>query len=238
MKMGKRKFKRSNSRFGFANENNIFSKPKRSQGHVEIIISFALFVGVLVFIFFFMNPFAKTQEKTSFLENVKTGFLDNVSGEIGKISVIVGGVGECYDLNEVKKYGTHNIEVYNPQTPRRYTIYYHEFFGAAQPPSCGVNLNYKLGVYSEEEMLIYERVVALKNLYEQSPETYKNVKKSLRTTDDFLFAFKDSNGNEMPQLSIQRRIPVGIDVEASQFPVRVINKSGDIKELVLNIRAW
>jgi len=53
--------KRSNSRFDFVTKNNILSKSKRSQSHVEVFLSFVIFIGFLLFIFIFLNPFAKAK---------------------------------------------------------------------------------------------------------------------------------------------------------------------------------
>jgi len=153
--MKKRMIKKATSHFNFILNKNL-PKSKRSQGHVEVIASFALFIGVLIFIFFIMNPFAKAQERTLFIDNVKRGFLQNVSDKTGKLSVIVETPGNCYNLDEVKKYGEYFVEV--EEEPRKYTLYYNNFFGPAQTPSCdGEPEDYELGIYSEEQMLFYER---------------------------------------------------------------------------------
>ncbi len=210
---------------------------KKAQGHVEIMISFALFIGVLIFILLFMNPLAKTQEKVSFINKVEQTIIQNVSVEIGKISVILNDSGDCYNSNAVKEYGLEFIEVQD--NPRKYTIYYNELFGSGGIPGCSPGPeDYQLGVYSKEQMFVYEKIQDLIVVYNLDEDSYKNLKKALKITDDFLFQFKDINGNEVPELSVSRTIPSGVNVESKEFPVRMIDELGNIQELILNIRAW
>ena len=82
--------------------------------------------------------------------------------------------------------------------------------------------------------VIYDKIIDLKNAY----TVYDNLKKSLGITNDFLFKTKDLVGTEIEELSVNRNIPQGINVESREIPIRVINNSGQIQELILNIRVW
>ncbi len=66
------------------------------QTHVETILSFSLFVGVLIILFIFINPFSKTSEKNNDIEQVFEIFINEISLNAGKLSVIVNTNDDCY----------------------------------------------------------------------------------------------------------------------------------------------
>ena len=68
----------------------------RAQGHVEIILSFVIFIGFLLFIFIFMNPFAKTKETSHIMDNIQKSIINEISGDVGKLSVVVNEGKNCY----------------------------------------------------------------------------------------------------------------------------------------------
>lgn len=208
-------------------------KSKLAQGHIEIILSFVLFIGALAFLFIFINPFAQTSED-SVIENIQNKIINNVSLEIGKLSVVLTNPEDCYNFIPADYPGNYQ-EAY--VSPRKYTIYFGEIFNnvtTKKNPSCTTN-QYTLGIYSKEDMIVYERIIGLVSSYNSD---YEELKTNLGITGDFVFSFKNLVNAEITQLSVLKNIPVGVDVEANEFPVRVINGSGDIQELRLNIRAW
>ena len=101
----------------------------------------------------------------------------------------------------------------------------------------GCELNYTLGTYSKEELVVYEKIVELKSNYEAS---YDNLKTNLGITNNFVFKTKDLVGNEINETSVEyaKIIPQGVNIEARDIPIRVININGQIQELILNIKAW
>jgi len=221
--------KKTNSRLDFVIKNNILSKSKRSQSHVEIILSFVIFVGFLLVVFIFINPFAKTKEPSYIIDNIQRAVIENISSEIGKLSVVTNGTG-CYEFVE-EDYEGNYLEV--DEGNGKFIIYFNVMFSNTTTKKDCSPLNYTLGVYSKQDMIVYEKIVELKASY----ENYNSLKSSLGIINDFLFKIKNINGDEIG-LSVDRRIPTGIDVEAREIPIRVINSTGGIQELILNIRAW
>ena len=67
---------------------------------------------------------------------------------------------------------------------------------------------------------------------------YEALKNSLGITSDFVFSFTSLVGIENPALTVLKQPPVGVNIEAKEFPVRVIDNDANIQELILNIRAW
>jgi len=209
-------------------------KSKHAQSHVEIILSFVIFIGFLLFVFMFMNPFAKT-EPVYIMDNIQKAIIDEISSEIGKLSAITNG-SSCYSIPAYLtiEYGNNFKEV--PEDNKKYVIYFSDIFEKEGIISCSDDpLNYTLATYSQEEIVVYGKIIDLKTDYEND---YNNLKKSLGMTNDFLFKTKNMVGEEITELSVDRKIPKGINVEAREIPIRVINSDGDILELILNIKAW
>jgi len=207
------------------------TKNNGAQGHVEIIMSFMLFVGALIFLFIFINPFAETDE-VSIIKNVQDKIINNISLDVEKLSIITKDNDDCYNFNSDNYLGNY-IEI--KEVERKYTIYFGEVFKNSTSKKDCDPLNYILGIYSSEKMIVYEEIV---NLVANYNSNYEGLKDSLKTTQDFSFSFKNKLNQEITELSVLKQPPVGINVEAKEFPVRVINSSADIQELILNIRAW
>jgi len=217
------------------NLNFIYSK--KGQGHVEMMISTVFFLGFLVFVFIFMNPFNVIKQGIS-LDPAKNAILKEIQSDVGILSVIVNTTSDCYNLTEINfLHGNNFTEAVN--LGRKYSIYYGNFFdpGVVGYNSCyfpGVQMNYTLGGYIEEKMIVYERIQALKSFYDSN---YGGTK-DLLGIGDFEFQFKDFNNSEIPELSVRGKIPENVDVFSRENPVRVINKAGDIREYIFKIRVW
>ena len=208
-----------------------FSKNKQGQGHVEIMLSFVLFVGALIFLFLFINPFAKTDE-VSIINEIQKTIINEISLDIGKLSIITNDTFSCYEFRDIEYPGNYK-EV--SEADRKYNIYFGEIFdNSALKKSC-LPQNYTLGNFFSEKMIVYEKV---QNLVIDYNTDYEELKKSLGISEDFIFSFKTLVNNEISELSVSKQIPTGVDVEAKEFPVRVINSNAEIQELILNIRAW
>ena len=205
----------------------------KSQAHIEMILSFALFIGAIITLFVFINPLSKPQEKDYTIDNVQRLFIKEISSNVGKISVFLEDSSTCYNLPS--EYGNNFIEVQNNEDSKRYNIYFSKDFnyGIISCSSKPIG-NYNLGVYLEENMLIYEKIIDLKTKYKSD---YPSLKTLLGINNEFSWNFKDFNGNEISEISVSKNIPA-VKVEAKEFPVRIIDKKGKIYELILNIKEW
>ena len=210
---------------------------KSAQAHVEIILATVLFVGFLIFVFIFLNSSFRTNEDIP-VRNMQEKILDRISSDIGKLPVIVNTTDDCYSLDKVDKdYGKKFVEVHDNNNPRKYTIYYGNFFDKSIVGniSCSEkeSRNFSFGIYSEEEIIVEKKIKDLKAEY----DNYAALKESLGV-DDFLFEFKNFDGLIINELSVERKIPENTDVVSRDFPVRVMNNHAEIQELILNIKSW
>lgn len=209
---------------------------KQGQAHIEIMLSFVIFIGFLVFILIFLNPFAKT-ESADLISSIEKSILNNVSVDIGKMSVIGGSGNNDYtiplsynNINFVEK-----IETLTGTNPQKCTLYFSDEIFTGKNKNCQFIGTPQFGVYSTEKMIVYERIGLLKTNYDTN---YAGLKNSLGITDDFVFNVEGLDGVKIAELSVTKNIPSGIEVQAKNIPIRTINNSGDIQELMLNIRVW
>jgi hypothetical protein len=210
-------------------------KNTRGQGHVEMILSFVLFVGALIVLFIFINPFAKTEE-VSVIEGIQERIIDEISLEIGRLSAIVENEAiDCYSLSGLS-YGANYIEKQDSNNLRKYDIYFSDNFGPGSISCAGLaGTSYSLGTYSIEKMIGYNKTEDLVTDYN---EDYEVLKQELGITSEFVFSFTNLLGVVDSDLAVSKQPPTGVNVEAKEFPVRVIDNNADIQELILNIRAW
>jgi hypothetical protein len=211
-----------------------FLKNKKGQGHVEMILSFLIFIGALIFLFIFINPFAETKE-VSVIEGLQGKITQEISLEIGKLGVILSCQNCCYDFDLADYVG--NYQETQEDLTRKYNIYFGEIFNnitSKKSVSCNSG-NYSLGAYSKEKMIVKDKIQELVTAYNND---YEALKSNLGITSEFAFSFKSLSGDEIVELTILKQPPVGVNVEAKEFPIRMINNSAGIRELILNLRAW
>jgi len=228
MMKNKRKNCKANSRFQIDNASKLMPISKHSQGHIEIILSFLIFIGFLLFMFIFINPFASIESK-DIIDNIKDLIINDISDEVGKLSIIVDNNGDCYDRDILSNYGTKYLEV---NEGRKYTVYFNDIFGVSSVPACDTPA-YTLGTYSTEKMIIYEKIQELRTNYINN---YEDLKTSLGILDEFAIELKRLDGGV--EIGVNKEIPFGIEVKAVNIPIRVINSNGEISEFILNILVW
>jgi hypothetical protein len=210
----------------------IKKKNKKAQGHVEIILSFLIFIGALIFLFIFINPFAKTEE-VSVIDGLQRKIIEEISLEIGKLGVITSCELCCYNFTLEDYVGNYQEK---QEASRKYSIYFGEIFNniSNRNPLCDPS-NYTLGTYSKEKMIVENKTLELVIQYNTDYESLKN---NLGITNEFAFNFKNLVGEEILLLTVSKQPPVGVNVEAREFPIRMIDNNTNIQELILNIRAW
>lgn len=215
---------------------------KKGQGHVEMIISFVLFVGFLLFVFLFLNPFYESTQKISITKESEI-ILKRLSEPVGKLFAIVETSEDCYDLKKVNKiYGDNFIEVKeisDPGKPLRYTIYYGKFFDPENVGdiSCSSKTGkaYTLGAYTQEEVIVKQKIIDMKTAYETD---YSALLLDLGI-GHFTFSVRDFDGNTFSELSVSGdRVPEDAEVFSKDIPIVVMDDKGAKTEYILNIRRW
>jgi len=211
-------------------------KQKNAQGHVEVIISFAMFAGAIIFIFMFINPIARNEESFSISNKVQQALVENISSSIGKVYAISNQPNGCYSIRDyVSSYGDNFREIQDIQNPRIYIIYFSPIFEKSSPHNNYNCTSYNLTTFSTERVVFYEYIESLKSNYN---DRYGDLKTQLGLTNDFSFSVYTLEGIKLEELSVNRSLPVGINIESYELPIRVINKYAEIKSYIIKINAW
>lgn len=218
--------------------------------HIEILLSFILFISAVILILYFVNPLAKTEDKTPAFDRVERMILENITFEFGRLSVICTNPlpNCCYNFDKAD-YGNLNYAE-NIIADRKIDIYFSDLFldinlipshfnspclpPVAVPPNPPL---FRLAEFQNESIIHYN---ALKYLADKGKNEidYQNLKIELGINYDFSFNCTDINGLNVDELSFTKKVPITVEVQAREYPIRTINNSGQINEYVLNLRVW
>ncbi len=212
---------------------------KKAQGHVEMIISMTLFIGALLFIFVFINPFSsKNQEKISYIKNIEHEIIKNLTANIGQLSIVINNTEGCYNFKEKDYPEVNYIETNDIVNPNRVIIYFSDVFESTINPnkktSCKKD-EYSLSSFSQDDFIVYERIKTLADEYNSD---YLGLGKSLGINRDFSFSTKKLDETLIPELSVDKKSPEWVEREAEDIPLIVINENAQIQELILNLKVW
>ncbi len=210
---------------------------KSAQSHVEMMLSFLLFISAIVFIFFYINPFAKTADNTNELNQVQKIIIENASAKVGRLSIVINS-GGCYNFAPADYSNNNYIEISEP--PKKYTIYFSEIFPSTHAPKKDENCDpsrYRLGIFLNDTIMSYDRLKSIASAC-KNDAGYKDTLRNLGIIMDFSFSCKDENGNVIDEISFTRRIPSSVQVDSKEFPIRLIKDDGSIINVIFNLKVW
>lgn len=235
---------------------------KRGISHIEVIISFVVFVGFLFFLFAFIKPVRNTEISQTILDLSQQGIEDYTNVNYSYISVklsdsLVFDGKLCFaipisidngrivvkDKKDVEvNSGADESKIYISQDSEKfYTIYASSVFELKGALSDCKDLvkdtDYSLGFLSEYQVLSNESIFQLKERYD-SNEDYISLKRYFKIPDsnNFGFSIRETNGDEI--ISAMRSPPARISVIARDVPSQLIYKTGEIKFVIMNVQAW
>lgn len=234
-------------------------KDKRG-AHIEIIISFAVFVTFLIFIYYIVNPvIMEPSDKEYLLNNVKTKIKDDTSSilrydtiNVKKEPVYCFAIEE-YKSNRVKikdedgqsitaqlEYGLGLL--INSDDTEIYRIYYSDHFGEVNIiTDSGCELLTEPSGYNliEEKSSQYIFLNKIEELETDYNEDYAALKDQFSIPDgtDFAFSFLSSNKETIGVG--QQPIKNGVNVYSEEMPIQYINpQTGDIQDGFLTVKIW
>ena len=215
---------------------------KSGQGHIEMILSFALFIGAIVFIFIYINPFSQTVDNSDEISIVQDIIIRNISAEVGRLSVVSDN-GGCYDIDYTDYPNTNHVEVIE-NSPVPLKTQYIIYFGSADVFENDIQTNYQpgcpsvyqTGVFSNISIISYRK---LKRVFDSTLD-YKEVKKNLGINLDFSVSFYNFDRTPFTDFNIgvSKTAPQGVEVEARELPLVTINESGHINPIIINLKVW
>lgn len=240
-------------------------KRKKSQIHVEMIISFVIFVGFLIAIFFIINPLAVKKTDYTLINNLQDKVIENLSFDYSSVSLTLDeGLsfsGDCFIVSnpfnissilEVQDTSGSILEASNnflnkeliidkssTADKRYYKLYFSDEFNPSLdiPSGCSTldEANYSFGLFVNNEGVLYENLVPFNNLYIQD---YDKLKKELGIEGDFEFVIYDINRSVILNESLYKHRIKNINVISREMPLKTLDKNSQEKNIILNLRAW
>ena len=240
----------------------IFFNLKRSQSHVEMIVSFILFVGFVVFLLLVFNPQKYTPPGYGSIDAVQTILMKNISVDYNYTSVILTPStslsGQCFEISPiaginrtiaVKNSGgslTYSnitndgkIIIQSISSERFYGLCSSDFFSELTPGCSGEIIplekskNYSLGILTTKSAVLYENIEELNRSYYSD---YEELKKSLGLKNDFSFVVRNEANYFLFDTSLKQ--PQNVNVLSREIPFLSINKTGSTENLFINLEVW
>jgi hypothetical protein len=236
-------------------------KNKKAQGHIEMILSFVIFIGFIVVLLFFLTPSFDKDIDTVFLETTKNILMENWSSEYSIVSLTINEsitsslIGEnCLKIKNKSYLGVSAIaKGYNGISlnvdskvdfleldyccnRRYYKIYFSDNFNS-EPVNTGCkkldNGNYSFGVPVNKESVFLEAINQTINEYNQD---YDLLKQELNLKNDFEINIFNSTKDLI--LSANSSLNQNLEVYSIDFPVIVLDQKANKHNLIINIRTW
>lgn len=241
------------------NINNSIIKGKKSQMHIEMIMSFVLFVGFIIAILLFINPVKEQKVSMLALDNAQNQILKNVSSSYSYIPLILdSSVSEsCFSVDNPLPALTSNLFVQNQNNniikskldsgkiylekiddSKLYKFYFSNIFNVySSIASDCLALDesaYSFGALSVESVVLYENLLKLNESYNSD---YGSLKKELKISNNFDFTIYDFNRTVLMKGDSKNKV-FSSNVLAREFVLNSADKDNNKKEAILNLRVW
>lgn len=236
-------------------------KSKKAVGHVEVIISFVIFAGFVLFLFLLFNPF-KNKFSEGSINTVHLDLEQKLQTNLSKVSIKINEVQDeiCFSIpiledmncnherNFIVKNSSSNItkaviqeNIMIIQTSSRdgfYTLYCSDELQSESffPSNCRIlsEGEYNLGKISLENVWSAKKLEKFNENYTINYEQLKS--EIIPQNKDFGFTISDLDGKVI--FNILKPIPKSIDVRAKQFTIDLLKSNGEIKKEILNLIIW
>lgn len=232
---------------------NFFPK-NRKGSHVEVIISFIIFVTFIFFLFMIVEPSLSTQnDKKNMLDNIEVGIMDRISADMTTITVkVTGGGSNCINLNNlISDLGIENniivkdasketvishVEGNSLQITRGSTgdtffkIYYSKEFNGLETGSGCPAISYELGLTKTDNYIFEAKMLDLIN------EDYKTLKTNLKIPEgvDFGYGIVLSNGTSLET----NEGNLSTNIYIRETPIEYVDLEGNILAGYLKTKIW
>jgi hypothetical protein len=256
-----KKSKHSNSHLHFEKRNNLL-KCKRSQGHIEMILSFAIFIGFVVAMLIFLNPVRDQKINYAAVDIAENQIMKNISFEFRYFGLILTQApsGSCFSvdnpggqtgnvivrdmdnrlLNSVNEGGKIYLTTSPISGARFYKLYFSSKFNYRSFPSyltCPVlpTSNYSFGPLYIDRAVLTD---SLKPLTDAYMADYSELRKSLGVAEDFEFVVYDLNKTKIfYDTSMVHKLKTTF-VLSRDIPLIALDKNASMSDITLNVRVW
>jgi len=242
----------------------IMKNNKKGAAHIEIIISFVIFIGFLMFLFATLNPIKEIRIDESIFESVKYNIENHLDlkTKISYVSIKLEETpSDCFIINNIAELencdvglivkNADGIEVGSSFTGQFniknsgdfYTIYCSKEISNTLPCSDGTPVNYKLGIIKKEDAVSISKLkTEIFDKY-KNKDDYETMKQTLGipARNDFGLRFKDGKDNVVydgTEFEALKKIPATTKVSSKSYSVKILYPDANIKNVIMNILIW
>ncbi|MDD5149131.1 MAG: hypothetical protein PHC28_01440 [Flavobacterium sp.] len=227
-------------------------KSKKSLSHVEMMISFSLFVIFLILLFAIFNPLETSSSNEVSLSIIEKWINENAEIDVKTSTLIIqtASVGDCFSVDKIseekvvafkdeKKIISENSDktFLENKGAGVYSLYFSDYFSSGNFDEDCVALSdgeYSFGVTKDEKFLLVSKVEKLEENYYSD---YESLKKEIGISgNDFEFILQEINGKKIINATMNE--PSGVNIYSENINVEVIDENANIKNLILNLKIW
>jgi len=230
-------------------------KTKQGFSHIEVVLSFVIFLGFLIFLFAIFNPFKINSKSDVYIDITERAIMDNISAKVDFFTMkLKEDASGCFYFtyglnlsnivvkdNSYSRTDASSILIDNKKQIKIdgagnffYIYSSDEFEESVVSGSCEelTGDEYNIGLFRSYEMVSFSK---LNSLAENYNSDYLNLKKGMGLTKDFSFNVRESSGNIT--LTTNKKTPK-TEVFARDKPIQLVYQNGSFKYAILNIKTW
>ncbi len=232
-------------------------KEKKAIAHIEIIISFVIFISFITFMLIIFKPLKIVSVDTASLDVAESKIIHHISGDLTLSSLILNSSfasaeGSClyvyFSLPNKVIIKDENMNIINSNKSgnnlylkysigkRFYRIYSSEELEEKNFNTTGCyklnESNYTIGITRNYKKIAYSKIAEMDNNYS---DNYESLKKALNLINDFTFIVRDDSGVIFEG---KKSKPKGINILAKDISIEILDKNASLKPAILNLQVW
>lgn len=242
--------------------NNITRKDKRAVSHIEMAISFAMFVMFVFFLLFYLKPTRSQNISEVMMDAVANGLEKNGTVQLIEIPLTLkAAVAEnCFTLENPYEASSINYMFVRDEDEKALKFsfsgddinieksreFYYLFFsedgefesmGLPSPPCMVLNEgDYEYAAAKTYKLFSLPRLEAIKQRYDYN---YLKLKEDFNYPPNYDFAIKITLlATQQSILSMESNKPEKVEVIAREMPIEILQRDGSILRAIVNIQVW
>lgn len=227
---------------------------KKGQKHLDVILSFVIFILFVVFLLIFFNPIKEYSKSTTYLDMTEKKILEYVSTNLTVVSLTFvnpPASGNCFyitlslpnkviikDENSAMTNANKNGDriYFQTTTKRFYKIYSSNELNESSVGGAAcqelAESNYTIGVTNFYKKVSYSKLIGLNGSYSSN---YTQLKQALGLENDFNIAVKSDSGY---LFKAEKFKPKATDIMAKDIPIQILNENASLIPAIMNIQTW
>lgn len=239
---------------------------KKKGSHIGFVLSFAIFVTFVVFIYATLAPLLKDKRNSEgAIENIKDNLANKLKTEVNSTTVRINSSfemsGNCVEFQGLsnsiegnfltvkddngilRKYekNSGNVEIEIPSSVKYLKIYSAYGLNYSEKPLSGcafaeVGKNYTIGLVKNEIIIVEKKII---DYVTKQDSDYNSLKSELGVpvTRDFMFGFKFYNGSVLSEIGPAEK-NISRDLFVDEISVQYLNSTADLNQGFVNIKVW